>query len=365
MDSPPFVCPEAEIDPSGIPPEIDTDPAVAAVAGFSLRKCRLLEGFLPRTRLRRISGARQARSGEAVVVWASSPEATALAARPDIRVLRVEDGFLRSVGLGARLARPLSWVIDRRGIHYDPSGPSDLEHLLQTRAFEPALIGRAARLRQRIVASRVSKYNLANARWPGLSEASWGRPVVLVAGQVETDASLQAGSGAVRSNIALLKAARSRHPGAWLVYKPHPDVVAGLRTAGAGEDGSVAVADEVVTDAPIESLIDLADAVHVMTSLTGFEALLRGKTVHCHGLPFYAGWGLTTDAMTCPRRQRRLDLDELVAATLILYPRYVSLATGQPCTPEQTLEELIAWRHRDSGGLRWWHRVLKPILRHA
>jgi len=64
-----------------------------------------------------------------------------------------------------------------------------------------------------------------------------------------------------------------------------------------------------------------------LTSLSGFDALLRGKAVTTYGLPFYAGWGLTTDmafaATSCfARRTRQLSLDELVAATLLRYPVY-------------------------------------------
>lgn len=341
------------------------DPPRAGVIGLSWRKRRHLRAFLPATRLTRLAEPGEAAHGEAVLVWASSPAADRLASRQDLAILRVEDGFLRSVGLGAQLTRPLSWVVDSCGIYYDPRRPSDLEVLLTTGCFEAPLITRAARLRERIVANRLGKYNLASHGWPGLAPAARHRQVVLVAGQVEADASLRAGAGAISTNLALLEAARACHPDAWLVYKPHPDVVAGLRQAGSDEHRAATVCDEVVSDAPIWALIDLADVVHVMTSLTGFEALLRGRKVHCHGLPFYAGWGLTTDAMTCPRRQRRLALDELVAATLILYPRYVSMTTGRPCTPEQTLDELIAWRNQDSGALRWWHRALKPILRHV
>ncbi len=58
-----------------------------------------------------------------------------------------------------------------------------------------------------------------------------------------------------------------------------------------------------------------------------------------HGLPFYAGWGLTDDP-GCPRRTRRLTLDELVAGALILYPRYVDPRTGLPCPPEVLVQRL-------------------------
>lgn len=340
-------------------------PDLIRVYGLSWRKRRLLGAFLPDSRLESIGDPEEARPGETLAVWASSPMVSAAAARPDLRVLRIEDGFLRSVGLGARLTRPLSWVIDPIGIYYDPSCPSGLEVLLSEHRFEPGLVSRAARLRERVVSEGISKYNVGNRGWTGLKPGAHGRRIALVTGQVETDASIRAGATRVNSNARLIAAARAAEPGAWLVFKPHPDVAAGLRNAGVGESAAAKLCDEIVVDAPIEALIDAADVVHVMTSQTGFEALLRGKEVHCHGLPFYAGWGLTTDRIVSPRRGRSLTLDELVAATLILYPRYVSLATGRLCPPEQALDELIEWRHRDTGRARWWQRLLRPVLHHA
>ena len=339
-------------------------PGVVRVLGFSPRKRRLLHGFLPAARLRPIADAREVRAGDTVAVWASSPQERDLAARDDLNVWRVEDGFLRSVGLGARLARPLSWVIDRRGIHYDPTRPSDLEAMLKAGGFDTALLERAQVLRARIVAAAISKYNVGCRQWPGLSAAARGRPVVLVVGQVESDAAVRRGAIGVASNVALLRAARARHPDAWLVYKPHPDVVAGLRAAGRGEDRAGALCDEVAIDAPITALLEVVDDVHVMTSLAGFEALLRGKRVHCHGQPFYAGWGLTTDSLPVPRRTRRASLDELVAAALLCYPRYVTREGSRPCEAEQTLQDLMDWRRQDSGEARWWQRALTLVLRH-
>ena len=88
------------------------------------------------------------------------------------------------------------------------------------------------------------------------------------------------------------------------MYKPHPDVVAGLCRAGADEDGAAQLCDEVLPQGSIQQLFTQIDALHVLTSLAGFEALLRGLEVHCWGLPFYAGWGLTHDRERCGRRQR-------------------------------------------------------------
>ena len=68
-----------------------------------------------------------ARDGRRRMVWAGK------ACGSDDAV-RVEDGFLRSRGLGAALVPPLSLVADDLGIYYDPSRPSRLEALIRARA---------------------------------------------------------------------------------------------------------------------------------------------------------------------------------------------------------------------------------------
>lgn len=276
----------------------------------------------------------------------------------DIKIVRLEDGFLRSVGLGADLVHPVSWVIDQQGIYYDATRPSDLENLLQNRAFPAALLERARLLRARIVAHGLSKYNVGSGGW----QRPAGARVILVPGQVESDASLRFGAPGIRTNMALLQAVRQANPDAYVVYKPHPDVVAGLRASGRGEDAARRWCDEVAPAAPINAMLDAVDEVHVLTSLAGFEALLRGRKVCCYGQPFYSGWGLTTDLLAPPRRSRALSLDALVAATLILYPRYVSRVSGRFIPPEQALDELLAWRAAGGAALSWPRRLLRMGL---
>lgn len=297
-------------------------------------------------------------AGGVLAVWGMKPFDGELA--PGVRVLRLEDGFLRSVGLGVDLIRPMSWVIDGRGIYYDATRPSDLEHLLFTTQFDAAALQRAAQLRERVVAQGLTKYNTGGQHWQRPAGAA---SVVLVPGQVESDASLAYGAPGIRSNMALLQAARAAHPDAYLVYKPHPDVLAGLRARGAGEQEALRWCNEVVEHAPMGDLLMAVDRVHVLTSLAGFEALLRGKPVTCHGQPFYSGWGLTQDAVPNARRTRRLSLDELVAGALIEYPVYLSRDGGRLIAVEQALNELVAWRVRAGGKLPWWRKLFRVVLR--
>lgn len=252
-------------------------------------------------------------------------------------VIRVEDGFVRSVGLGADLIQPQSWVLDDAGMYYNSSRPSRLENILQYEHFPSELLARAERLIELLRRSGTTKYNTGLRSW---QRPAGDRRVILVPGQVESDASIRFGSPEVQSNLELLTRVRKENPEAWVVYKPHPDVVAGLRKAGHGEESARDWCDEVITDQDMAYLLEQADEVHVMTSLAGFEALVRGLPVTCYGQPFYSGWGLTTDHCPCPRRTTQRTLPELVAAALILYPTYISRKTGHFTTIETVIREI-------------------------
>ncbi len=278
--------------------------------------------------------------GGAVAVWASRMPVglEAAAAAAGVQVAWVEDGFIRSAGLGAALVPPASICVDFRAPYYDPCMATDLEVLLQTAVFDDALVARAARLIEAIVARGVTKYNLGGAV-PDLPE---DRRIVLVPGQVVDDRSVTLGGAGIASMEALLVRVRALEPDAHILFKPHPDVDAGLRAGAIPDALALAHADAVVRGVSLAGLLAQVDGVHTLTSLAGFEALLRGRAVTVHGQPFYAGWGLTRDLAPVARRTRRLGLDQLAAGTLIAYPRYCDPATGKPCTPEALIDALPA-----------------------
>ncbi|HEY8357299.1 MAG TPA: capsular polysaccharide biosynthesis protein [Ramlibacter sp.] len=329
-------------------------PAEVHALRFSRWKKPVVRAYFDGSEVRFHRNERSVPAGATAVVWGHKP------APPQAGgVVRLEDGFLRSVGLGAALVLPLSWVMDRRGMYYACAEPSGLEELLAGTRFDAELLARARALRERILAGRITKYNVGEGSWTRPPQA---RRVLLVPGQVESDASIALGSPQLRSNLALLQAVRAGNPDAYVLYKPHPDVVDGLRQAGSQESEAVAICDEVVTGVPIEDLFAKVDEVHTLTSLSGFEALLRGLPVTVYGQPFYAGWGLTDDRCPIARRQRRLTLDELVAATLILYPTYVSRRTGRFTTPEHVLDELEEWRVHGATGMSGWRRARRAVV---
>jgi capsular polysaccharide export protein len=292
-------------------------PPITVCVGISRWKRRRAADFLTAESGRRPVFCRSAdkalrlaaASGGAIGVWATRmPDGLAeSAAAKGVELIRIEDGFIRSVGLGADFLPPVSLVFDRTGIYCDPGRPSDLETLLRDSEFDAALLARTRRLIERIVTLGITKYNLASdvprIAWPT------GRRRILVPGQVEDDLSVRLGGGGVRGNFDLLARVRAANPDAFIVYKPHPDVVAGHRKGALRQVETRRYADAVLRGGSMAALFGEIDELHTLTSLAGFEALLRRVPVTVYGQPFYAGWGLTSD-VAMPPRGRVLALEE-------------------------------------------------------
>ncbi|MFU1981300.1 capsular polysaccharide biosynthesis protein [Bordetella hinzii] len=281
-----------------------------------------------------------------LLVWgtAPAPEIEELAHTSGARLVRVEDGFVRSVGLGSDFVPPSALVLDEIGIYFDARRPSGLERLLSERSFSEEDRTRAKAVRELIVKHEITKYNIEPNQKPAWTAGQ--RRIVLVPGQVEDDASILYGCGPIRSNLALLQAARQASPDAYIVYKPHPDVSVRNRNGRLARDEALRYADYVETRVSIVSCVNACDEVHTMTSLSGFEGLLRGKRVVTYGQPFYAGWGLTEDKLPIARRARVLTLDELVAGTLLHYPIYWDWVLRGYTTCEAVLNQIIKQRDK-------------------
>jgi capsular polysaccharide export protein len=291
---------------------------------------------------------------ESAVLWGAR-SADGLA--PEVRRVRIEDGFFHSTGLGSDMIAPRSQVIDRRGLYFDASQPSDLSVLLNETEFASAELARAAALRDQVVKLGVTKYNLGRRRPTWTAPA--GKQIVLVPGQVADDASIRLGTRAISTADALLREVRRLRPDAFVVYKPHPDVLSGNRN---GLIDAQQLADIVDTEADLLSLVDVAHEVHTLSSLAGFDALLRGKAVFTYGLPFYAGWGLTHDALApVPGRHRTLTLDMLCAGVLLRYPLYWDWRTHLFTTPEAVVEQLAPQAARPLEQVRG--NRMRPLLK--
>ena len=313
---------------------------------------------------------------EIVAFWSASeafnPELNNLAidlrAR-GIKVVRIEDAFIRSNGLGCNFFYPYSLSIDHSGIYYDPSRPSDLENILiglRNRSDYLRLRIRAEKLCQSVIEYGVTKYHTGCHVKPVLEVVALLRnnpgkfhKVIFIPAQVDKDASVIKG-GLGYNTYSLICRVRKDNPHAFLIVKIHPDVLSGLRDGLLGEKELACSVDFLCTDSYTSlDLIEIADEVHTISSLTGFEALIRGKKVVCYGMPFYAGYGLTKDVSTedghgiamqaCKRRiVANLDITDLVVGSLILYPIYFNWDTG--CVA--SAEEIIAVLHNHPEGTR-------------
>jgi len=272
---------------------------------------------------------------DALVTWSFREPSPS---RSKVPVWRLEDGFLRSVGLGSDFTAPGSLVIDKSGLYFDASSSNDLEFFLNHYDCTPEELLRASRLRKRIVETGVSKYGSdIHGKAP---RCPADKKVVLVVGQVESDESIRRGCTVVTTNAALLQAARKARPNDWIVYRAHPDVSSRNRKGAVDAETLAACADAIDTGSSVHAMLESADEVHVMTSLTGFEALLRGCAVTTWGSPFYAGWGLTEDHQSVPRRIRRRTLDELLFLSFVKYPRYLDIESGEFVPVEAAIDTM-------------------------
>ena len=285
-------------------------------------------------------------------------------------ILHLEDGFIRSVGLGSDLIRPLSLVFDKKGMYFDATKASDLEHILNKKDFTNAELKEAKKLKRLIIQHQITKYNIDPDIQPQWKTSN--KKVILVPGQVEDDASIQFGSFWIQSNLELLKEVRTRNPNAYIVYKPHPDVTSGNRAGKIPEDDNFLYADYIEINSSVIRSIEASDEIHTMTSLTGFDALIRGKKVVVYGEPFYAGWGLTTDlydsGKSFKRRTQKLSLIELMAGVLIRYPIYWDWDLKGYTTCEATIlriieckKELIDTHQLHKLRMGWLRRYLRKI----
>jgi capsule polysaccharide export protein KpsC/LpsZ len=310
-----------------------------------------------------VSAARN--DGGRIYSWAgrTDPAFETLCKRNSVPLSRIEDGFLRSVGLGAGLARGAMLAVDDLGIYYDPSRPSRLEILLKEYELSPAERQRGEALVDLIIRARVSKYNFGKSQefaYPA------DRDKILVPGQVADDAAIRKSSSATidcantpNVNLDLLRLARDRHPNAFLVFKPHPDVETGLRKGRVPRETALQYADDIAEDANIIDLIEAVDVIETFSSLSGFEALLRGKKVCVHGAPFYAGWGLCEDLTAIEGRGRSRTLPELVYLALVKYARTIDPVSLLPCTPEFLVTRLAEQRTDKR------HLLVTSIKRHS
>lgn len=282
----------------------------------------------------------------------SGLKAVVLAKKHQTSFVLLEDGFIRSIGLGVEGSPSFSIVEDDIGIYYDATAPSKLEHILNTYDFvsDTKLMEDAANAMALMRKHNISKYNNAPlvdesflSRY-GMRDRSEKR--ILIIAQTAGDASLEYGMARQFSTTDMIESALEENPDAKLYLKVHPDVLSGKK----GSDIDIAYAKKhcILIEENINpiSLLKYFSKVYTKTSGMGFEALIVGCECVCFGVPYYAGWGVTTDKITCPRRTRLRSVEEIFAATYILYSRYYNPYKQRDSDIFDTIEEIVAQRDR-------------------
>ena len=310
-----------------------TDKKIAVLFGFSAWKTKFIADYLKEYRVLYVNPVTPLEWLEKKLpnpkdlvffIWAypvaNTPYKEFLKANK-LPVIRVEDGFLRSVELGINHSVPYSLVFDKTGLYFNALASSDLEMLLNNYDFASSqeLLKKSKELMELYCKLRLSKYNLPSSDTAVKLLGKKTKKRVLVIGQVLTDASIKYGCAANWDNEKLIALAMRENPESEIIYRSHPDLK-NRKDALTPPKGVLCLNGEV----NLAELFGQVDHVYVMTSLSGMEALLHGLKVTVVGMPFYAGWGLTDDRQICGRRKRKLTLAELFCGAYILYPRYLT-----------------------------------------
>ncbi|WP_216355154.1 capsular polysaccharide export protein, LipB/KpsS family, partial [Gilliamella apicola] len=257
-----------------------------------------------------------------ILIWGQGKKnINSILQNEQFRTMRIEDGFIRSIGLGSNLVMPYSLVIDEIGIYFNSQQVSELELLLATKVVTKEEEQQANSLQQLLIETKLGKYNVGYEK--NIKPLDTNSKIILIPGQVEDDASIIYGSPIIKTNLELVQIVRQKNPDAYIIYKPHPDVLSGNRIGKIGEAELKKYVNDIVEFVDIIHCIEQVDEIHTITSLAGFEALIRHKKVVCYGQPFYSGWGLTKDIYPNSRRKRILSLDELIYIVMYEYPIYI------------------------------------------
>ncbi|EYR80483.1 capsule polysaccharide export protein [Shinella sp. DD12] len=239
----------------------------------------------------------------------------------------IEDGFIRSLGLGLSQEPGRSIILDDLTFYYDATKPSRLETILNS----SEKIGfwkrrQALKAITFITKHKVSKYNNAPEKLPDSLTAERRRRRILLIDQRAGDASI-AGALASDENFRFMLERAFEDADAEVIVKIHPDALCPGKSSAISPSLSAYEANKrltIVSDAVNPySLFAAVDEVYVVASGMGFEALMAGKPVTCFGVPYYAGWGVTTDAVTIPRRTQRRTIEEIFFVAWMQMSRYV------------------------------------------
>ena len=297
------------------------------------------------------------------------------------KFIHLEDGFIGYIGHPAKNGQNVSLIADKLGMYYQSQQPSDLDVSISNSLTGEQIV-RVRKLIEQIQQHGITKYNCYshigdNKTYPKSLDKLKGQSFVLLVDQVAGDQSVIGAQATEHDFLLMIDEAKARYPESAIVVRTHPDTQFGKKTGvlanliASGAITNVDVCNEICHP---HSLIRHAKAIFTVSSQMGFEGLILGKKVHCFGLPFYAGWGLTIDSKQCCRRsditnKAPVTLEQLVYAALIDYPRYCNPVSQRRCEIEEIVELLKYQQHPRTQwntlylvGFSFWKRSFMAVF---
>ncbi len=285
-----------------------------------------------------VSAAKQAgiKPGDRVAIWRTRrpDRLEELIAITGQQPIKLENGFLESLGFESKSAQPVSLLLDNENIYNTSSKSSTLDSILKNTKFTTYQIKKSASIRHKIAASRESRLVLK-------TDAITNQKILLIPGQIESEQAAIATRNDITTNLALIHSVRKANPDAYLIYKPHPQVANGSSAGKVHPDTVLKHCDQYVELSDIPTCLETVDEVHTLSSIVGFEALIKGIPVTTYGRPFYAGWDLTTDLSVLLTPGKKLSINELIAGALLVYPRYYDWDSGSFTDCESIIDKFI------------------------
>lgn len=222
----------------------------------------------------------------------------------NLDVFFLEDGFIRSGPNDDSNAPPLSIVMDSQAPYFDTTRPNDLTDLVANFDFEQD--GYDDTLAQELldyyVSKRVSKYNHQPYVDVTPIYGVKNKKRILILGQVPYDDSLKYGGGIGITLLDVVNQAIEENPEAQIIVKPHPMTLNDLYVSSTLNELNCLILTQPIH---LVDALETIDHVYTITSLGGFEALLRGKEVTVLGRPFYK------DLSTSDRKSNTSSLPQL------------------------------------------------------
>jgi len=214
----------------------------------------------------------------------------------DLDYIRIEDGFIRSNGLGVTGAKSMSFIIDKSGIFYDKVNDNDLKDIILKQKLSIIEEKKIRDIIKYITDNKISKYNNICTKSIDTLNIS-DKKNILIIGQVDNDMSLK--YGLIDNHdvyLDIIKFINSNNTNHTIYIKLHPDILSGVKKSSLDLNQLRNMNVIIITDNynPIE-LLSKFEEIHTLTSQMGFEALMIGKKVHTWGVPFYSGYGITED----------------------------------------------------------------------